>query len=92
MWPNDASYGAQGKPETSNFLGFTHCCGTTGKVAFTIKERVRRQGGIHHIEAQSGECRPSLVNALDQSMRIDQDPRSMYSLKSRSGASKSGAM
>jgi RNA-directed DNA polymerase len=29
----------QGKPETFNFLGFTHCCGTTRKGAFTIKRK-----------------------------------------------------
>jgi RNA-directed DNA polymerase len=29
----------QGKPETFNFLGFTHYCGTTRKGAFTIKRK-----------------------------------------------------
>ncbi len=29
----------EGKPETFNFLGFTHCCGTTRKGAFTIKRK-----------------------------------------------------
>jgi group II intron reverse transcriptase/maturase len=29
----------EGKPETFNFLGFTHCCGKTRKGAFTIKRR-----------------------------------------------------
>lgn len=29
----------QGKPETFDFLGFTHCCGTTRKGAFTIKRK-----------------------------------------------------
>jgi len=28
-----------GKPETFNFLGFTHCCGTTRKGTFTIKRK-----------------------------------------------------
>jgi hypothetical protein len=31
--------GRQGKPETFNFLGFTHCCGTTRQGAFTIKRK-----------------------------------------------------
>ena len=29
----------EGKPETFNFLGFTHCCGTTRKGTFTIKRK-----------------------------------------------------
>lgn len=29
----------KGKPETFNFLGFTHCCGTTQHGAFTIKRK-----------------------------------------------------
>jgi len=29
----------QGRPETFNFLGFTHCCGTTRKGTFTIKRK-----------------------------------------------------
>lgn len=29
----------QGRPETFNFLGFTHICGTTRKGAFTIKRK-----------------------------------------------------
>ena len=29
----------EGKPETFNFLGFTHCCGKTRKGTFTIKRR-----------------------------------------------------
>jgi RNA-directed DNA polymerase len=29
----------EGKPETFNFLGFTHCCGKTRKGAFAIKRR-----------------------------------------------------
>ena len=29
----------EGKPETFNFLGFTHCCGKTRKGAFTIKRK-----------------------------------------------------
>jgi group II intron reverse transcriptase/maturase len=29
----------EGKPETFDFLGFTHCCGTTRKGTFTIKRK-----------------------------------------------------
>ena len=29
----------EGKPETFDFLGFTHCCGKTRKGAFTIKRK-----------------------------------------------------
>ena len=39
MRPNDASKRGQGKPETFDFLGFTHCCGTTRKGTFTIKRK-----------------------------------------------------
>jgi hypothetical protein len=33
----------QGKPETFNFLGFTHCCGRTRKGKFTVIRQTMRQ-------------------------------------------------
>lgn len=33
----------QGKPETFNFLGFTHCCGKTRKGGFTVLRKTMRK-------------------------------------------------
>ena len=44
-----------GKPETFNFLGFTHCCGKTRKGAFLIKRRSiarRMRAKLHEIKQQ----------------------------------------
>jgi group II intron reverse transcriptase/maturase len=48
----------QGKPETFNFLGFTHCCGMTRQGAFTIKRRSiakRLRAKLHAIKQQLRE-------------------------------------
>ena len=39
----DGGGGRGGKPETFDFLGFTHICGVTRKGAFTVFRRTRRQ-------------------------------------------------
>lgn len=46
MRPRDGASGGQGRPETFDFLGFTHCCGINlqGKfqvVRVTAKKRIR---------------------------------------------------
>src|SRR5688572_22482649 len=33
----------KGKPETFNFLGFTHCCGINGRGKFTVIRKTMRQ-------------------------------------------------
>ena len=45
----------QGRPETFDFLGFTHCCGTTRKGTFTIKRKSiakRMRAKLHEIKVQ----------------------------------------
>jgi group II intron reverse transcriptase/maturase len=45
----------QGRPETFDFLGFTHCCGTTRKGTFTIKRKSiakRMRAKLHEIKMQ----------------------------------------
>src|SRR5262245_14879723 len=45
----------QGKPETFDFLGFTHACGTTRKGTFTIKRKSaakRLRAKLHAIQAE----------------------------------------
>ena len=50
----------EGKPETFNFLGFTHCCGKTRKGAFTIKRKSiakRLRAKLQEIKMQlDGAC------------------------------------
>lgn len=41
-WQNRSRRG-QGKPETFNFLGFTHCCGKTRKGGFTVLRKTMRK-------------------------------------------------
>jgi len=49
----------QGKPETFNFLGFTHGCGKTRKGEFTIKRKSiakRLRAKLHEIKEQLVRC------------------------------------
>lgn len=49
----------QGKPETFNFLGFTHICGKTRKGAFTIKRRSiakKLRAKLQEIKARLTRC------------------------------------
>ena len=47
----------QGKPETFNFLGFTHCCGQTRKGKFTVIRKTMRQRMLTKLKAVSEELR-----------------------------------
>jgi RNA-directed DNA polymerase len=47
----------QGKPETFNFLGFTHCCGQTRKGQFTVIRKTMRQRMLKKLKAVSEELR-----------------------------------
>jgi group II intron reverse transcriptase/maturase len=47
----------QGKPETFNFLGFTHCCGRTRKGKFTVIRQTMRQRLLKKLNAVSEELR-----------------------------------
>ena len=41
----------EGKPDTFNFLGFTHCCGHTGRGAFTVIRQTMRQRMLKKLKA-----------------------------------------
>ena len=45
----------QGKPETFNFLGFTHCCGQTREGKFTVIRKTMRQRMLKKLKAISEE-------------------------------------
>ena len=47
----------QGKPETFNFLGFTHCCGQTRKGKFTVIRKTMRQRMLKKLKAISDELK-----------------------------------
>ena len=62
----------EGKPETFNFLGFTHCCGTTLKGAFTIKRKSiakRIRGKLQEIKQQLKSRMHSKVNEVGSWLR-----------------------
>jgi len=46
-----------GKPETFNFLGFTHCCGQTRGGKFTVIRKTMRQRMLKKLKALSEELR-----------------------------------
>lgn len=46
-----------GKPETFNFLGFTHCCGKTREGKFTVIRKTMRVRMLKKLKAISGELR-----------------------------------
>src|SRR5678816_3076872 len=46
-----------GKPETFNFLGFTHCCGQTRQGKFTVIRQTMRQRMLKKLKALSEELR-----------------------------------
>lgn len=53
----------QGKPETFNFLGFTHCCGTDQRGKFTVVRKTMRQKMLKklkevHLELQRRRHQP----------------------------------
>jgi len=47
----------EGKPETFNFLGFTHCCGQTRQGKFTVIRKTMRQRMLKKLKALSEELR-----------------------------------
>ena len=54
----------EGKPETFNFLGFTHCCGKTRKGAFTIK----RRSIAKRMRAKLQEVKQQLIRQMHRTM------------------------
>jgi group II intron reverse transcriptase/maturase len=62
----------EGKPETFNFLGFTHGCGTTRKGAFTIKRKSiakRLRTKLQEIKMQLVRCMHRPVAELGKWLR-----------------------
>jgi group II intron reverse transcriptase/maturase len=55
----------EGKPETFDFLGFTHSCGTTRKGAFTIK----RQSITKRLRAKLQEIKVQLTARMHSSVK-----------------------
>ncbi|MEN6426051.1 MAG: hypothetical protein ABFE13_11850 [Phycisphaerales bacterium] len=54
----------EGKPETFNFLGFTHCCGKTRKGAFTVK----RRSIAKRMRAKLQEIKQQLIRRMHQAV------------------------
>lgn len=62
---NRAGRGA-GKPETFNFLGFTHFCSTTRKGKFVVKRRTMRKRMQAKLKAIKAELRRRMHTSLPQ--------------------------
>jgi RNA-directed DNA polymerase len=56
----------QGKPETFNFLGFTHICGKTRKGKFMVLRRTMRQRMQAKLKAVKAELRQRMHAPLDE--------------------------
>jgi group II intron reverse transcriptase/maturase len=62
----------EGRPETFNFLGFTHGCGTTRKGAFTIKRKSiakRLRAKLQDIKVQLQRCMHRPVTEVGKWLR-----------------------
>ena len=62
----------EGKPETFNFLGFTHICGTTRKGRFTVRRktmRTRLRAKLRHVKEQLRQRWHESVPALGRWLR-----------------------
>ena len=55
-----------GKPETFNFLGFTHICGTTRDGTFTVQRQTMRQRMVAKLQAVKAELRQRLHQPLPE--------------------------
>ena len=55
-----------GKPETFNFLGFTHCCGKTRNGRFTVLRHTMRQRWQAKVQAVKTELRRRLDQPLPE--------------------------
>jgi group II intron reverse transcriptase/maturase len=55
-----------GKPETFNFLGFTHICGTTRDGTFTVQRQTMRQRMVAKLQAVKAELRRRLHQPLPE--------------------------
>ncbi len=62
----------QGKPETFNFLGFTHCCGTDHRGKFTVIRKTMRQRMLKKLKEVSLELRRRMHQPVDEQGRYVQ--------------------
>ena len=62
----------EGKPETFNFLGFTHCCGTTRKGKFTVIRKTMRQRMLKKLKEVNLELQRRRHQPVDEQGRYVQ--------------------
>ncbi|MFN2119271.1 MAG: RNA-directed DNA polymerase, partial [Anaerolineales bacterium] len=56
----------QGKPETFNFLGFTHICGSTKKGHFTVRRKTMRKKMLAKLASLKGELKARMHKPIDE--------------------------
>ena len=59
----------EGKPETFNFLGFTHHCGTDQRGKFTVVRKTMRQRMLKKLKAVNLELRRRMHQPVDEQGR-----------------------
>ena len=59
----------QGRPETFDFLGFTHYCGKTREGRFVVKRKTQRQRAIRKLK----ELRQAMKRRRHEKMRVQRD-------------------
>jgi RNA-directed DNA polymerase len=59
----------EGKPETFNFLGFTHMCGTTRKGRFVVKRQTMRKRMQNKLKAVKHEMRRRMHRPIPEQIR-----------------------
>jgi RNA-directed DNA polymerase len=62
----------EGKPETFNFLGFTHCCGTDQRGKFTVIRKTMRQRMLKKLKEVNLELRRRMHQRVDEQGRYVQ--------------------
>jgi RNA-directed DNA polymerase len=62
----------QGKPETFNFLGFTHCCGTDQRGKFTVIRKTMRQRMLKKLKEVNRELQRRMHQPVDEQGRYIQ--------------------
>ena len=56
----------EGKPETFNFLGFTHICGKTREGKFCVLRKSQRKKLISRLKELAGELRRRIVQPMEE--------------------------
>jgi group II intron reverse transcriptase/maturase len=63
---NNRSRRGQGKPETFNFLGFTHICGKSRKGKFLLRRQTRKERMQAKLKELKGEIRKRMHHPIPQ--------------------------